>query len=95
MSGINLKSKGILESLKMFEEDRKVDAKYVFEVLEEAIIKTYQKHISAPDAVVRVVFSPNEMKVYHDLIVVDDDSDDFDETLDILYSDAKEIKKDV
>ena len=95
MSGINLKSKGILESLKMFEEDRKVDAKYVFEVLEEAIIKTYQKHISAPDAVVRVVFSPNEMKVYHDLIVVDDDSDTFDETLDILYSDAKEIKNDV
>ena len=29
------------------------------------------------------------------MLVVDDDSDTFDETLDILYSDAKEIKPDV
>ena len=32
-----------------------------------------------------------EMKIYHDLTVVEDDSDKFDETLDILYSEAIKI----
>ena len=94
MSGINLKSKAFLESLRLFEEDRKIDQEFIFDVLKEAITKTYQKHIDAPEAQVRVDISPKEMKIYHILDVVDDDSDTFDETLDILLTDAKAINPD-
>ena len=96
MSGISLRSKEFLEGLRMFEEDRRVDTDFVLDILKEAIIKTYQKHIDAPEATVRVEITPEkEMKIYHDLLVVEDDSDSFDETLDILYSEAKQIKEDV
>ena len=33
MSGINLKSKAFLESLRLFEEDRKIDQEFIFDVL--------------------------------------------------------------
>ena len=95
MSGINLKSKEFLEGLRLFEEDRKVDPEFVLETLKEAIIRTYQKHIDAPAAQIRVEIIDNKMRVFHDFLVVDDESDSFDETLDILYSEAKEIKPDV
>ena len=94
MSGINLKSKAFLEGLRLFEEDRKIDQEFIFDVLKEAITKTYQKHIDAPEAQVRVDITPKEMKIYHILDVVDDDSDTFDETLDILLSDALAINPD-
>ena len=42
----------------------------------------------------RIEVTPKEMKIYHILEVVDDDSDTFDETLNILESDAKLIKPD-
>ena len=89
MSGISLKNKNFTDGLRLFEEDRKVDPEFVIEVLKEAIVKTYQKHIDAPEANVRVEIERNEMHVYHQLKVVDDESDDFDETLDILESEAK------
>ena len=89
MSGINLKNKNFIDGLRLFEEDRKIDSDFVIEVLKEAIAKTYQKHIDAPAANVRVTIEKNEMKVYHQLEVVDDESETFDETLDILLSDAK------
>jgi len=95
MSGINLKSKEFLDGLRMFEEDRKVDPEFVLETLKEAIIRTYQKHIDAPAAQIRVEVIDNKMRVFHDFLVVDDESDSFDETLDILYSEAKEIQPDV
>ena len=91
MSGINLKSKEFLESLRLFEDDRKISADFIIDTLKEAIIKTYQKHIDAPAAEVRVEMDGKEMKIYHDLTVVEDDSDKFDETLDILYSEAIKI----
>ena len=94
MSGINLKSKAFLDSLRLFEEDRKIDPEFIIDVLKEAITKTYQKHIDAPEAKVRIEVTPKEMKIYHILEVVDDDSDTFDETLDILESDAKLINPD-
>ena len=62
----------------------------MIETLKEAIAKTYQKHIDAPEAQVRVSIEKNEMHVYHQLMVVDDETDTFDETLDILLSDALE-----
>ena len=89
MSGISLKNKNFTDGLRLFEEDRKVDPEFVIDVLKEAIVKTYQKHIDAPEANVRVEIERNEMHVYHQLVVVDDESDDFDETLDILQSEAK------
>ena len=89
MSGINLKNKNFIEGMRLFEEDRKVDSDFVLDVLKEAIIKTYQKHIDAPAANVRVEIVKNELKVYHLLEVVDDESETFDETLDILLADAK------
>ena len=89
MSGISLKSnKNFIESMKMFETDRKIDTGFVLDTLKEAIVKTYQKHIEAPAANVRVDFDGKEMHIFHILEVVDDDSDTFDETLDILYSEA-------
>lgn len=89
MSGISLKSnKNFIESMKMFEADRKIDTGFVLDTLKEAIVKTYQKHIEAPAANVRVDFDGKEMHIFHILEVVDDDSDTFDETLDILYSEA-------
>ncbi len=95
MSGINLKSKEFLESLRLFEDDRKISADFVIDTLKEAIIKTYQKHIDAPAAVIRVEVEGKEMKIYHDLTVVEDDSDKFDETLDIFYSEAQKIDPDI
>ncbi|MBQ0035672.1 MAG: transcription termination/antitermination protein NusA [Firmicutes bacterium] len=89
MSGINLKNKNFVEGMRLFEEDRKVDPEFVMETLKEAIVKTYQKHIDAPEANVRVAIERNELKVYHQLKVVDDESESFDETLDILLADAK------
>ncbi len=91
MSGISLKNKNFIEGMRLFEEDRKVDADFVLETLKEAIAKTYQKHIDAPEAMVRVDIEKNEMHVYHQLMVVDDETEVFDETLDILLSDALEI----
>ena len=88
MSGINLKSKDFIESMRVFEDDRKISAEFILDVLKEAIVKTYQKHIDAPAAVVRVEITPKEMKIYHELTVVENDSDKYDETLDILYDDA-------
>ncbi len=95
MSGISLKSKNFVDGMRLFEEDRKVDPEFVLETLKEAIIKTYQKHIDAPEAQVRVEIEKNELHVYHQLDVVDDDSDTFDETLDILYSEAVKLNPDV
>ena len=94
MSGINLKSKDFIEGMRVFEDDRKISSDFILEVLKEAIVKTYQKHIDAPAAVVRVEVEPKEMKIYHDLTVVDNDSDKYDETLDIFYDDAILINKD-
>ena len=94
MSGISLKTKNFVDSLRLFEEDRKVDPQFVIDTLKEAIVKTFQKHIDAPEAQVRVAIEKNELHVYHQLRVVDDESDEFDETLDILLADAKEINKD-
>ena len=95
MSGISLKSKDFLDSLRLFEDDRKISADFIIDTLKEAIIKTYQKEIDAPEAEVRVEIDGKEMKIYHDLLVVEDDSDKYDETLDILYSEAKEIDPDI
>ena len=89
MSGINLKNKNFIDGMRLFEEDRKVDAEFVLETLKEAIAKPYQKHIDAPEAQVRVEIEKNELHVFHQLIVVDDESETFDETLDILESEAK------
>lgn len=91
MSGISLKNKNFIDGMRLFEEDRKVDSEFVLETLKEAIAKTYQKHIDAPEAMVRVVIEKNEMHVYHQLMVVDDDTETFDETLDILLSEAKKL----
>lgn len=96
MNGVNLKNNKIfLEGMRLFEEERKIPAEFVIETLKEAIIKTYQNHVDAPAAKVRVEIDSKGIQAYHELLVVDDDSDTFDETLDILYSDAKEIKPDV
>ena len=94
MSGINLKNKNFIDGMRLFEEDRKVDSEFIIETLKEAIAKTYQKHIDAPEAKVRVVIEKNELHVYHQLEVVDDESDTFDETLDILESEAKKENAD-
>ncbi len=94
MSGISLKNKNFVDGMRLFEEDRKVDPEFVLETLKEAIAKTYQKHIDAPAAEVRVDIDRNEMHVYHLLKVVDDEDDTFDETLDILLSEAKNLNPD-
>lgn len=91
MSGINLRSKGFLESMRIFEDDRKISADFVLDVLKDAIIKTYQKHIDAPAAVIRVESDGKEMRIYHDFLVVEDEDEQFDETLDIQLSDARKI----
>ena len=96
MSGINLKNnKNFLEGMRLFEDERKIDADFVFDTLKEAIAKAYQKHIDAPAARVRVDISKNEMHIYHQLEVVEDDSDSFDETLDILLSEARNVNPDI
>ena len=94
MSGISLKTKAFQDGMRLFEEDRKIDPEFVIETLKEAIAKTYQKHIDAPEAKVRVEIDGKEMKVFHLLDVVDNDSETFDETLDILLDDAKLINPD-
>ena len=94
MSGISLKTKAFQDGMRLFEEDRKIDPEFVLETLKEAIAKTYQKHIDAPEAKVRVEIDGKEMKVYHILDVVDDESETFDETLDILLSEAIKINPD-
>ena len=94
MSGISLKNKNFIDGMRLFEEDRKVDPEFVMDTLKEAIAKTYQKHIDAPEAMVRVEIEKNELHVYHQLIVVDDETETFDETLDILLSEAKKINPD-
>ena len=88
MSGISLKNKNFTDGLRLFEEDRKVDPAFVIETLKEAIAKTYQKHIDAPEALVRVEIEKNALHVFHQLVVVDDNTETFDETLDILLSEA-------
>ena len=96
MSGINLKSKSFLDGLRLYEEDHKIDPEFVIEVLKEAVLKTYQKHIDAPDAKVRVdISNGREMKIYHILSVVPDDFDTYDETLDIFLSDAQRINPNI
>ena len=95
MSGISLKNKNFIDGMRLFEEDHKVDPEFILETLKEAIAKTYQKHIDAPEAMVRVVIEKNEMHVYHQLIVVDDETETFDETLDILLSEALKLNPDV
>ena len=95
MSGISLKNKNFIDGMRLFEEDRKVDPEFVLDTLKEAIAKTYQKHIDAPEAEVRVAIEKNELHVYHQLIVVDDETETFDETLDILYSEAVKLNPDV
>ena len=94
MSGINLKSKGFIDSLRLLEDDRHISSDFIIDVLKEAIVKTYQKHIDAPAAVVRVEVESKEMKIYHELTVVEDESDKYDETLDIELSDARAINPD-
>ena len=94
MSGISLKNKNFIDGMRLFEEDRKVDPEFVLETLKEAIAKTYQKHIDAPEAKVRVEIEKNELHIFHQLVVVDDESDTFDETLDILLSEALKLNKD-
>ncbi len=89
MNGVNLKNnKNFLEGMRLFEEDRKIPAEFVIETLKEAIVKTYQNHVDAPAAKVRVEIDSKGIQAYHELLVVDDESDTFDDTLDILYSEA-------
>lgn len=96
MNGVNLKNnKNYLEGMRLFEEDRKIPAEFVIETLKEAIVKTYQNHIDAPAAKVRVEIDSKGIQAFHELLVVDDDSDTFDETLDILYSEAKKLNPNI
>ena len=66
MSGIDLKNKDFIESLRLFEDDRKIDPDFIMEVLKEAIAKAYQRDMDAPEAKIRVEITPKEMKIYPD-----------------------------
>ena len=95
MSGIDLKNKDFLESLRLFEDDRKIDPDFIMDVLKEAIIKAYQRDMDAPEAKIRVEMTSKEMKIYHDYDVVEDGLEDYDDTLDIHLSEAQKRDPDV
>ena len=95
MSGIDLKNKDFLEGLRIYEDERKIDSEFIYEALKEAIVKTYRNHIDAPEASVRVDVVKNVMHVYHELEVVEDGLDAYDETLEIALSQARKINPDV
>lgn len=94
MSGISLKNKDFIDGMRLFEEDKKVNSEFILETLKEGIVKAYQKHIDAPEAKIRVEIEKNGLHAYHQLEVVDDETDTFDETLDILLSEAKQENPD-
>lgn len=94
MSGIDLKNKNFLEGLRLYEDERKIDPEFIYEALKEAIVKTFRNHIDAPEAQVRVDIVKNAMHVYHQLEVVEDGLDAYDETLEVPLSEAKLINED-
>ena len=95
MSGVSLRNnKNFIESLRLFEEDRKIDPEFVLDTLKEAIAKAYQKHIDAPEAKVRVDLDKSELHVYHVFDVVANDFEDFDDSLDVYLDEARETNPD-
>lgn len=86
--------KEILDVLKSFDDDvRKVDENIVIETLKEAFAKAYIREIDAPDAQVRVEIDNGTIRLFHDLLVVEEET--VYEELEISLKEAKKINEDI
>lgn len=86
--------KEILDVLKSFDDDvRKVDENIVIETLKEAFAKAYIREIDAPDAQVRVEIDNGTIRLFHDLLVVEEET--VYEELEISLNEAKKINSDI
>ncbi|MFV0381771.1 MAG: transcription termination factor NusA [Breznakia sp.] len=81
----------IVEAMQEIEKDRSISKEIIIEALEEALAKAFRKHIEIPDAYVRVDVSSDEIKVFHQHLIVGEVEDD---ALEISLEDAKKIRED-
>lgn len=84
-----IKTKDLLKIFKNNEEEKKVSEEIVIEALKEGLVKAYIKQLDAPDAIVRVEFDENYIRLFHDLAVVEEDT--VYEELEVSLDKAKEI----
>ncbi len=87
-----MKLKSIVSAMQSIESDRSITKEIVVEALKEALAKAYRKHIEIPDCLVRVDINDksNDIRVYHQRLVVEECEDD---ELEITLADAKAIKE--
>lgn len=86
-----MKLKDVLKAMQEIEQDRSISKDVIMDALQEALTKAYRKHIDIQDAYVRVSFDDDEIKVYHQKLVVEEVTDD---ELEISLEDAKLIRDD-
>ncbi|MDF9824068.1 N utilization substance protein A [Breznakia sp. PF5-3] len=85
-----MKLKDVMKAMQEIESDRSISKEIIIEALQEALTKAYRKHIDIQDAYVRVSFD-DDIKVYHQKLVVEEVTDD---ELEISLEDAKAIRED-
>lgn len=88
-----IRIKDLLAVFKDVDDDRQVDEEIITGALKEAFAKAYIRQIDAPDAVVRVEIDDTYLRMYHDLLVVEEDSGY--EELEISLAEAKKINEDI
>jgi len=86
-----MKLKDVIKAMQEIEKDRSISKEIIIEALQEALTKAYRKHIDIQDAYVRVSFDNDDIKVYHQKLVVEDVDDD---ELQISLEDAHAIRED-
>ncbi|MDY6062629.1 MAG: transcription termination factor NusA [Erysipelotrichaceae bacterium] len=88
-----IRIKDLLAVFKDVDDDRQVDEEIITGALKEAFAKAYIRQIDAPDAVVRVEIDDTYLRMYHDLLVVEEDSGY--EELEISLAEAKKINENI
>lgn len=86
-----MKLKDVIKAMQEIEQDRSISKDIIIEALQEALTKAYRKHIDIQDAYVRVSFDNDDIKVYHQKLVVEEVEDD---ELEISLEDAQAIRED-
>lgn len=87
-----MKIKDVVRAMQTIEDDRSITKEIILDALKEALTKAYRKHIEIPDCLVRVDINEKkgEIKVYHQRLVV---AEETDEELEISLEKAKRINE--
>ena len=88
-----IKTKDLIKVLSTTESDKPIDQDLILDALKEALEKSYIRQIDAPDAQVEAVIDSKYVRLFHKLLVVEQDSGY--EELEITLEEARKIDPEI